>query len=89
MDTDTRTADLHSHSCGATWTGTQASHCGACHLTFSSITSFDRHQNRAGSEKLCRDPQDAGLVPVEKPWGVMWSMPGRPAPYWRREDADQ
>jgi hypothetical protein len=65
------------------------SHCGACHLTFSSLTAFDRHQNRTGSEKLCRDPQEAGLIPVEKPWGVMWSNPGRPSPHWAAKDDAQ
>ncbi len=85
MDATTRPTTVHRHSCGATWTGMQVSHCGSCHLTFSSLSSFDRHQNRAGSDKLCRDPQEAGLVAVEKPWGVMWSMPGAPGAFWSGE----
>ena len=82
-------ANANTHSCGAWWTGMEVSHCGSCHETFSSLTSFDRHQNRAGSEKLCRDPQEAGLVAAQKPYGVLWQMPGvRPAAWSREVDAD-
>jgi hypothetical protein len=82
MDAPDRPVADHRHSCGATWSGSKVSHCGSCHQTFSSLSSFDRHQSRTGTDKLCRDPQEAGLVPVEKPWGVMWSMPGPPAGHW-------
>lgn len=85
MDTLTsaeRPANSNTHSCGAWWTGMEVSHCGSCHLTFSSLTAFDKHQNRAGSEKLCRDPQEAGLVATEKPYGVLWSMSGSRPAHW-------
>jgi len=30
--------------CGASWSGTGLSHCGACHLTFTNLAAFDRHR---------------------------------------------
>jgi len=61
------------HACGAWWTGTRVSHCGGCHITCSSLSAFDAHQRGGG--KVCRDPAEVGLVPVEKPYGVLWSWP--------------
>lgn len=66
------------HGCGQWWTGGRVSHCGAkdCHRTFSSITAFNRHQrNRAGGGVDCVDPATVGLVPVRKPYGILWSLP--------------
>lgn len=64
------------HSCGASWTGTRAAHCGGCCLTFSSLTAFDAHQRGGMPGRICRKPDEVGLVPVEKPYGVLWSWPG-------------
>lgn len=68
--------------CGSWWTGERAAHCGACCETFSGLTAFDRHQRRADDGQLCRKPADVGLVPVDKPWGVMWSCPSTGANPW-------
>lgn len=68
-----RRPDLaHRHgACGAEWTGLNTSHCGACHLTFSSTSTFDQHQRRG----QCVEPATVGLFPVTKPWGTCWSTP--------------
>jgi hypothetical protein len=77
METDprpVRPVALISHGkCGSQWSGTRTAHCGACCSTFSSLTAFDQHQRNVEPGELCRKPQDAGLVPVDRPWGVMWS----------------
>lgn len=64
-----------SHSCGARWTGSQRSHCGGCHLTFSSLTSFEMH--RRGLR--CNAPESVGLVTRETEFGAVWGKPG-PSP---------
>jgi len=80
------------HSCGAWWTGTRVSHCGAtqCHRTFSSTTAFDRHQrNRPEGGVECLDPAGVGLVPVAKPYGVLWSWPASDGnPYATHEEVE-
>lgn len=68
------------HSCGRCdnrWAGANTSHCGACHLTFSAVGSFDKHRN-AGR---CNKAADVGLVLVD----------GRAYDCWgtRGESADQ
>ncbi|HZP49658.1 hypothetical protein [Actinocrinis sp.] len=71
-------AEAIRHSCGQWWTGTRVAHCGSvnCHRTFSSTTAFDRHQrNKPDGGVECLNPATVGLVPVEKPYGVLWSWP--------------
>lgn len=71
-----RPAGAHTHACGQWWTGTRTAHCGQCHRTLSSITAFDRHQRgKPGGGVECLDPASVGLVPVEKPYGVLWACP--------------
>lgn len=31
--------------CGATWTGSLMCHCSACHVTFTTVGSFDSHRS--------------------------------------------
>jgi hypothetical protein len=57
--------------CGSWWTGAERSHCGGCHATFSSLTSFERH--RKGM--TCNPPEEVGLVARQKPYGVLWGLP--------------
>ena len=59
------------HSCGSWWTGNERSHCGGCHATFTSLTSFERH--RKGMH--CNPPEQVGLVARDKPYGVLWGLP--------------
>ena len=61
--------------CRTWWTGARAAHCPACCLTFSSTTAFDQHQRATEPGRLCRDPKLAGLVPIDKPYGILWSSP--------------
>lgn len=48
----------HRCRCNARWAGSNTCHCGACHLTFSSVGTFDKH--RVGGK--CNSPSDVGLV---------------------------
>lgn len=58
--------------CKSWWTGAERSHCGGCHLIYSSLTSFERH--RKGGR--CNDPASVGLVARQKPYGELWGLPG-------------
>ena len=66
--------------CGKSWTGAGRAHCGACHETFSSLGAFDAHQRgpHVPAGQLCADPEDLGLVQIEKPWGFMWGYEADP-----------
>ncbi|WP_431839714.1 hypothetical protein [Gordonia hongkongensis] len=55
---------MYSCSCRAEWSGLNECHCGACHLTFSGVTAFDRH--RRG--RVCNDPSVFGLVLDSDVW---------------------
>lgn len=44
--------------CKTWYTGIATAHCGGCHLTFSRVSSFDKH--RVGGK--CKSPAVAGLV---------------------------
>lgn len=71
MHSSTPIRDIIRHYCGAEWSGLSAAHCGACHQTFSAVSSFDLHR-RNGE---CRDPAKAGLVKSKRP-GIDWCFPG-------------
>lgn len=65
--------------CGKFWSGAGRAHCAAkgCHETFSCDSAADKHRTGTfGVDRHCMDPATAGLVPHEKPWGVLWSHPG-------------
>ena len=57
--------------CKRWWTGEERSHCGGCHITLSGLTAFERH--RKGMR--CNPPEEVGLAPREKPYGVLWGLP--------------
>lgn len=64
------------YSCGychLRWSGTTVAHCGACHVTFTSPSAFDRHRTGGG----CTHPLDAGLHAYDRVWGVTWGRPPR------------
>jgi hypothetical protein len=71
-------APPHSHGkCGATWTGTRASHCSGCCRTWSGVTLFDAHRKITGEHGTCLDPTEVAErvgCPVELRDGV-WSYP--------------
>lgn len=65
------------HSCGAWWTGLTRSHCPACCRTFSTDGAAGKHRvGKFGIDRRCVDPAAVGLVPVQKPYGVLWQHPG-------------
>lgn len=84
MNTETLTHP----KCGQAWTGTRASHCGACCLTFSSTTAFDKHQHLNDGILTCESPEKVGLLPVPKPWGMLWSLPSNGSPWGASEGND-
>jgi hypothetical protein len=67
----------HCH-CGASWGGSAACHCSACHETFTAITSFDKHRRHGA----CLRPIAAGLIDR----GGMWGWPGANPVYPARDD---
>ncbi len=63
--------------CGGYWTGLSRAHCAACCRTFSCDSAADKHRKGPhGPERHCADPATVGLIPAQKPWGVMWQNPG-------------
>lgn len=54
-------ADLpHSCRCGLRWSGSLTSHCGACHTTFTGVSTFDQHRVNG----QCSEPERVGLAMV-------------------------
>jgi hypothetical protein len=55
----TRSPDTLPHSCrcGTRWAGSNTAHCGACHDTFSGVSTFDRHRR----DGRCIAPYHVGL----------------------------
>jgi hypothetical protein len=65
--------NCHSRGCPALDPGSRASHCAACHRTFSNLALFDRHQDWGqgwDSGVSCRPPEALGLV--RAPNGTWW-----------------
>jgi hypothetical protein len=56
-------AETFTCRCGVGWTGQNRSHCGACHVTFGGVASFDKHR-RIGSTigRKCLKPESLGLT---------------------------
>ena len=52
--------------CGATWTGRSRCHCGGCHRTFSSLSSFEHHRVALA----CAEPLSRGMVDRDGIWGL-------------------
>jgi len=88
VDTETQPpANAIRHgACKQWWTGAERSHCGGCHRTFTSLTSFEKH--RKGLR--CNDPTTVGLVARQKPYGELWGLPAPDGGYagLRSEEAD-
>jgi hypothetical protein len=63
--------------CPSRWAGNSTSHCGSCHLTFSSPSAFDDHRIRKGPrEGTCAKPADFGLVLHDRAGYQVWGHPG-------------
>lgn len=86
--TQQRPLNAISCSCGAWWTGLTRAHCAApgCHRTFSVDSAADKHRKGAhGIDRHCVDPASVGLVPVDKPYGVLWQNPGSDQPWFKND----
>lgn len=82
----TTSTKLPQHKCGrcpARWGGANTAHCAACHETFTSVTTFDRHRARRrvveggkrrwlGEDGVCTPPADLGLVQNDR---GQWLLP--------------
>ena len=53
--------------------GSKMAHCSICHVTFSTVGNFDRHNP---SYSGCAHPAAVGLVPSRRSPGA-WCQPGR------------
>jgi hypothetical protein len=65
--------------CGVTWAGENLCHCSVCHLTFLSVTGFDKHRTGPIGATRCRTPDqltEVGMQPNE-------------AGHWRRPMTDE
>lgn len=71
-------------ACGVKWTqvANRTGHCSGCHLTFSSLRAFDRHQTIEKGVSVCHEPSDKGLfsrpdrnVPDLVVWGEQGGYP--------------
>lgn len=72
-------------ACGKEWSGNRRAHCAAdkCHETFNSDSAAEKHRRGThGVDRRCIPPAEAGLVPVEHPWGICWQTPGPDAVTW-------
>lgn len=87
-ETPARPATAITHpECGQWWTGLSRSHCPACHCTFSVDSAADKHRKGAhGIDRHCVDPATVGLVPVDKPYGVLWQNPGSDQPWFKNDE---
>lgn len=75
-------------ACGKTWTGLRRAHCPACHETFNSDSAAEKHRvGKFGPERRCLPPAEAGLIPVEQPWGTCWQAPGTDLRFTSSEEA--
>lgn len=64
--------------CDAQWFGTRRAHCSACHLTFSSVSAFDRHRTPDGDHGHCLDPNTLTGASVLVHRNGVWSWPPMP-----------
>jgi hypothetical protein len=55
-------------------------HCAACHVCFSGLRNFDRHQLLIDGRTVCRPPQDLGLVVLRTVHDTDQPVWGRPGP---------
>lgn len=60
------------NTCKAYWVGKTSCHCSQCHVTFGSISGFDKHLTEKGHVS----PESIGLVPVPDSIGhPVWRHP--------------
>jgi hypothetical protein len=62
---------IHS-ACGQSWSGLKTSHCSGCHLTFTTLLSFDKHRRIS----KCLSPEEAGLVRTAREYEC-YGFPGK------------
>jgi hypothetical protein len=59
-------------------------HCAACHVSFSGLKNFDKHQLIRSGRTVCRDPAGIGLVVLRE-----IGPPGDRRPVWGRPVGDR
>lgn len=69
--------------CNAIWGGFKTAHCTACHETFTTVSTFDKHRtgSHPNSTRHCLRPADVGLVDAGRAYPC-WAQAGS----YERED---
>lgn len=65
--------------CDNRWGGYKTAHCGACHHTFSVLSTFDAHRqgSHSAGTRHCVDPASVGLQMSTSRGYPLWMRPGR------------
>jgi hypothetical protein len=74
----------HCAKCTSRWNGYSTAHCGACHLTFTGITAFDKHRDGSHTDRVgrfCVAPETVGLVLSGRTYPC-WGFPGPDGDVW-------
>lgn len=80
-----KVAENHAQTAGTTscgrcsnrWGGLRTAHCSGCHLTFTSLSAFDKHRDgsHANSTRHCVPPKTVGLVDAGRAYPC-WGFSG-------------
>jgi hypothetical protein len=68
-------AVIGSCGCGARWAGENLCHCSVCHLTFMSVSGFDKHRVGPVGQTRCRTPEELTAVGMEPNESGHWRKP--------------
>ena len=73
----------HCPRCNLRWGGLKTAHCTACHETFTTVSTFDKHRagSHASGTRHCLPPAEVGLVEAGRAYPC-WAQAGT----WERED---
>lgn len=72
----------HCPRCNLRWGGLKTAHCAACHETFTTVSTFDKHRagSHASGTRHCLPPAEVGLVEAGRAYPC-WAQAGT----WERE----
>jgi hypothetical protein len=73
----------HCPRCNLRWGGLKTAHCTACHETFTTVSTFDKHRSgsHAKGTRHCLPPAEVGLVEAGRAYPC-WAQAGS----YERED---
>ncbi len=74
-------------NCDNRWSGTQTSHCGACHKSFTCVSNFDKHLHidyrKTVGYARCAHPMEVGLVDAGRNYEC-WRASGEGTDWWSK-----